>query len=121
VAEVPGRFEDRRGVIQDLLGQVDSVTEIFTRARHIRGNHVHKRTTQWTYVVHGVLLAAYRHDDGTAVKREYYPHSLIEEPAGVPHAWKAVTDCRVLVFTRGPRSGTAYETDTQRLEVPVLA
>jgi quercetin dioxygenase-like cupin family protein len=41
---------------------------------------------------------------------------MIEEPAGIPHAWKALDeDTIVLVFTRGPRSGQAYETDTQRL------
>lgn len=116
---MPDRFEDERGVIQDLLGSVDAVTEIFTRAGAVRGNHVHELTTQWTYVVYGVLLVAWDGGDGIRT-REYGPHSMIEEKAGIPHAWKALEDTRVLVFTRGPRSGEAYESDTRRLEVPLL-
>jgi quercetin dioxygenase-like cupin family protein len=113
------RFEDERGVIQDLLGRVDGVTEIITRAGAVRGNHVHQRTVQWTYVASGLMIFAWLEDDGVHT-REGRPGDLIPEPAGVPHAWKAVTDCRVIVFTRGPRSGEAYESDTQRLAVPLL-
>jgi quercetin dioxygenase-like cupin family protein len=109
------RFEDERGIIQDLLiTQLDGVTEIFTRAGAIRGNHIHQHTTQWAYVVSGIMTFAWTEDDGrhTAV---YEAGALVKEPAGIPHAWRAETDCTVLVFTRGPRSGPAYETDTQRL------
>lgn len=115
----PDRFEDERGVIQDLLGQVDAVTEITTKAGAIRGNHVHERTTQWTYVVAGRMQFTWLEDDGLHT-RSAAAGELVAEPAGIPHAWKAITDCVVLVFTRGPRSGTAYETDTTRLDVPIL-
>lgn len=112
---MPDRFVDDRGVIQDLLdGPIDGVTEIFTLAGAVRGNHIHQRTTQWTYVVHGLLKVAWVEDDGIHVK-EYGPRSLITEAAGIPHAWQALTDCHVLVITRGPRSGEAYESDTIRL------
>lgn len=113
------RFEDHRGVIQDLLGPVDAVTEIFTRAGAVRGNHIHQKTVQYTYVCSGELTAAWIEDDGVHEKT-YGPGSLITEPAGIPHAWRAETDCTVLVLTRGPRSGSAYETDTTRLERPIL-
>lgn len=115
-----GRHEDDRGVIQDLLGKVDGVTEIFTRAGAVRGNHVHKETVQWTYVVSGRLFAAAQETPGVASGRVLEAGDLLEEPAGVPHAWKALEDTTVLVFTQGPRSGEAYETDTRRLEVPIL-
>lgn len=108
------RYEDERGVIQDLLGQVDAVTEIVTWEGGIRGNHVHQRTTQWTYVVAGLLLVAWTEDDGVHTA-QHGPGSLVTEPAGIPHAWKALADTRVLVFTKGPRSGAAYEEDTTRL------
>lgn len=109
------RFEDERGVIQDLLGGIDAVTEIFTYAGKIRGNHVHDRTTQWTYIVSGTLRVAWLEDDGKHEKI-YQAGSLICEHAGVPHAWQAMADTRVLVFTKGPRSGQAYELDTTRLD-----
>lgn len=113
------RFEDERGVIQDLLGKVDAVTEIFTKAGCVRGNHVHEKTTQWTYIVSGKMLTAWLEDDGphTAIR---VPGDLVTEPAGIPHAWKAIEDTRVLVFTKGPRSGEAYETDTTRLDYPLI-
>lgn len=109
-----GRHEDERGVIQDLLGKVDGIVEIFTRRGAVRGNHVHLRTTQWTYIVSGVLEVAWLEDDG--VHSELYGQGhLVTEAAGIPHAWKALEDTVVLVFTKGPRSGQAYEEDTQRL------
>jgi quercetin dioxygenase-like cupin family protein len=49
------------------------------------------------------------------------PGELVIEPAGIPHAWKALQDTLVLVFTRGPRSGEAYESDTVRLPVPLIS
>ena len=106
-------------MIQDLLGPVDAVTEIFTKAGAVRGNHVHEKTSQYTYIVYGLLRVAWTEDDGVHT-RLARPGELITEPAGIPHAWKASSDCRVLVFTKGPRSGEAYESDTQRLAVPLL-
>lgn len=114
------RYEDERGVIQDLLGAVDAVTEIKTKAGAVRGNHIHKLTNQWTYVVSGRLRVAWTMDDGVHTAT-YGPGALIRESAGIPHAWKAMEDTIVLVFTRGPRSGEAYESDTTRLKVPILS
>lgn len=127
------RFEDNRGAIQDLLGPidaefpvitaagttklgpVDAVTAITTKAGAVRGNHVHEHTTQWVYVVSGKMLFVTREGAGTDSSVIHVPGDLACEPAGIPHAWKAIEDTTVLVFTRGPRSGQDYEKDTQRL------
>ena len=114
------RFEDERGVIQDLLGKIDSVTEIFTKAGSVRGNHYHQHTTQWAYVAWGKMLFLHTEDDGIHSEARG-PGSLVIEPPGVHHAWKALEDTLVLVFTKGPRSGEAYESDTIRLQVPLIA
>jgi dTDP-4-dehydrorhamnose 3,5-epimerase-like enzyme len=109
------RFEDERGYIQDLIVQTfDSVTEIFTRKGAVRGNHVHNETTQWTYIVSGKLCMVQRTADGDQFMY-VGPDILVCEPAGFPHAWQAIEDTTVLVFTRGPRSGADYESDTRRL------
>jgi quercetin dioxygenase-like cupin family protein len=120
---VADRFEDERGVIEDILpGPVDMVTRIFTREGAIRGNHVHEQTTQWTYVVSGGLhVVRVAEDWDKAVAHDYGPGDLILDHPGVAHAWRALEDTTVLVFTRGPRSGAAYESDTVRLKVPLLA
>lgn len=113
------RFEDERGVIQDLLGPVDAVTEIFTVAGSVRGNHIHYQTTQWTYIVSGRMLMV-QGDDGEQYRKEHVAGDLVTEKPGIPHAWKALEDTRVLVFTEGPRSGEAYESDTVRLSMPLI-
>lgn len=105
------RFEDERGIIQDLLGPVDAVTEIFTRAGYVRGNHVHHKTTQWVYLVSGRMLVSH----GGKGERIFGTGERFAEDPGIPHAWLAIEDTWVLVFTKGPRSGEAYETDTERL------
>ncbi len=109
-------FIDERGVIKDLLTEpIDAVTRIHTVKGAVRGNHVHRRTTQWTYVLSGSLLVA----SGTTETIAGPGEMLVDEP-GVPHAWKALEDTDVLVFTQGPRSGADYESDTYRLEVPLI-
>lgn len=138
---MPDRFEDERGVIQDLLGPIDAVTEIVTKAGAVRGNHVHQQTTQWTYVISGRLLVASTHVWGqpgecpecgsvmahactgirpTPALETFGPGEMACEEPGIAHAWRALEDTQVLVFTRGPRSGADYESDTERLKVPLL-
>lgn len=109
-----GRHEDERGVIEDLLGRIDAVTMITTVEGAVRGNHVHKHTEQWTYIVSGLIRFAWTEDDGVHTI-DNGPGVLVHERAGIPHAWKALAASRVLVFTRGPRSGEGYEKDTIRL------
>jgi quercetin dioxygenase-like cupin family protein len=110
------RFEDDRGVIQDLLTeQIDSVTEIFTKKGAVRGNHTHNETVQWTYVISGKLWVVRRMSGGLPVASRCDAGILICEEPGVAHAWRALEDTYVLVFTRGPRSGANYEDDVQRL------
>jgi quercetin dioxygenase-like cupin family protein len=110
------RFEDGRGTIQDIItGEFDSATEIYTREGGVRGNHIHAETTQWTYIVYGSLFVVHQDSDGTRHERTYNRGELIEEPPGVAHAWEAVESTLVIVFTKGPRSGANYESDTQRL------
>jgi quercetin dioxygenase-like cupin family protein len=120
MANSPDRYEDDRGVIQDLLGPIDSVTEIFTKKGSVRGNHVHEFTAQWTYVVFGKLTVYTQAPGGLPAKHSYTQGKLFCENPGIAHAWKAAEDTLVLVFTRGPRSGSNYEADTQRLQVPLI-
>jgi dTDP-4-dehydrorhamnose 3,5-epimerase-like enzyme len=113
---VTDRHEDERGVIQDLLTeQLDSVTEIFTRAGAVRGNHAHSETWQWTYVVSGSLRVTERVPGHEPSSRVFGDGALVCDCPGVAHAWQALEDTTVLVFTRGPRSGASYEDDVQRL------
>ncbi len=109
-------FEDDRGTIKDIFtGSLDSVTEIYTREGGVRGNHVHKETTQWTYVVYGRLRAVSKGADGVIDDNVHGPGSLLCDKPGEAHAWEALEGTLVIVLTKGPRSGANYESDTQRL------
>jgi len=113
---VPDRFEDERGVIQDLLVRPDAaVTLIETVKGAIRGNHVHDKTVQFTYILSGLLRVVTQRAGGTLHDHVYKPGEVTCEDPGTAHAWEALEDTRVLVFTHGPRSGDAYESDTRRL------
>jgi len=115
------RFEDERGVIKDLLvTSLDGVTEIFTKKGAVRGNHIHNDTVQWTYIISGSMRMVARYPDGFITDKVYSPGMIVCDEPRVAHAWKALEDTKVLVFTKGPRSGQAYESDTQRLETSLL-
>jgi quercetin dioxygenase-like cupin family protein len=110
------RYDDYRGVIQDLFdGDPVAVTRITTLKGAVRGNHVHKLTTQWTFVISGQLRMA----SGT-IRHVLEAGQMSVHHPGTPHAWQALEDTDCLVFTRGPRAGENYETDTYRLEEPLL-
>lgn len=109
---------DSRGWIQDLLTNVklDSVTMLHTKDGQVRGNHWHEETVQWTFVVRGSLLVRTRkHGANDVTTGVAFANDLIVSPAGEDHAWEALGDTDVLVFTVGPRSGSNYESDTHRL------
>jgi quercetin dioxygenase-like cupin family protein len=111
------QFSDSRGTIRDLLvgEQFDSVTLIRSKVGAVRGNHYHAETVQWTYVVSGRLRVVTQVGDSPPVDGIVSDGELMVSPAGECHAWLALEDTEVLVFTRGPRSGANYESDTVRL------
>ena len=116
-------------MIRDLLRdtKIDSVTSIFTKKGAVRGNHFHALTTQWVFIVSGILKVATKevidYNSGTGAymttgaqrSAEAPVHSLHVNPPMEAHAWLALEDTECLVFTHGPRSGDKYETDTIRL------
>ena len=120
-------FEDERGWITDLVTGPDyAVTQIFTKEGSVRGNHYHKKTTQTVHVLYGQLLCrsgAMGEFVGYAISasdRILDAGQSVTEFAEQTHAWRALKDTLVVVITRGPRSGKNYESDTFRLETPLL-
>lgn len=115
--EIDNAFEDSRGVIRDLIvDDIHSVTEISFTPNSVRGNHVHQETTQWTYVLAGELKMA-TIQSGAVISRNLKPGDLVVSLPNEPHAFKAITHSKILVFTKGLRSGMNYELDTHRLEI----
>lgn len=121
VRRVKPAFRDRRGVITDILTHthVDAITLITCKKGSVRGNHFHKKTVQWTYVVSGRMKYLTRPDGGKARARTLSAGDLVESPAGENHAFQALTDSVILSLSSGPRRGLDYENDVFRLERPL--
>lgn len=86
----------------------------------MRGNHYHKKTIQYTYILEGKLR--YYTQRGLRGRVESYVVTrgdFIVSPQGHPHAFVALKDSVLLAFAKGPRNGKEYEKDTCRLKVPL--
>lgn len=116
-------FCDERGTITDILDKipVDSVVLITCTKGSVRGNHYHKQTTQYTYVLDG-KFRAYTQIEGKEVEvATIAKGDLVVTPPEERHAFEAIEDSVLLALCLGPRMGTDYENDTFRLERPLCA
>lgn len=118
----PINFEDDRGAIRDILigCDIDAVTILTCKAGSIRGNHYHKESIQYAYIIQGRLLCAAQTDDGPIKYVEVKVGDLVMNPAGEKHAFKALEDSCFLSLTKGPRQGQDFESDTYRLDKKLL-
>ena len=116
-------FHDNRGNITDLLENetINAVTLITFKEGAVRANHYHKHTTQWNYVLSGriKLVAQFPGEKYTEIFLD--SGELAVTMPNESHALQALEDSKVLILTKGPRGGKEYETDTFRLETPLIS
>ena len=112
---------DQRGAISDLIEgeEINAITRITINKGAVRGNHYHKQTWQWNYIVSGSMKLLSQMPDQDLVELIMGPGDLAVTGPYERHALIAIENCDVLVFTKGPRGGKEYESDTFRLEVPL--
>jgi len=110
-------FHDNRGQITDIIQHTpfDSVTVITCVKGAIRGNHYHKESIQYSYVLSGRVLALTQPPGGTVETADIFAHDLLETPPLERHALQALEDSVLIIITRGPRGGKEYEDDTFRV------
>ncbi|MDB5807757.1 MAG: Cupin 2 conserved barrel domain protein [Betaproteobacteria bacterium] len=115
-------FKDDRGEITDLLENetINAITRITFRKGAVRANHYHKETTQWNYVISGSIKLVSQTPGEAAVETVMKPGDLVATGPNVRHALVGLEEADLLVFTKGPRGGKEYESDTFRLEVPLV-
>jgi len=116
-------FKDQRGIIKDIIQEdINSITYITIKKGKIRGNHYHKKTTQWNFIINGSVKLFYKKNvfSKTIKKVLLKKNDLAVCRPNEPHAFKSLKDCEIIVFTKGPRKGKEYETDTYRLTSPIL-
>lgn len=122
VSHPTAAFVDARGMILDVLEDeiIEHVSLITSAAGSVRGNHFHRETHQWLYVLSGALRAVVRAPGGAPVERVIRAGDLLFAAPQEQHALEALEDSTMLALTRGPRGGREYESDTFRLEQPLI-
>jgi dTDP-4-dehydrorhamnose 3,5-epimerase-like enzyme len=123
VTHPPIVFKDHRGEIIDLVEKVpfSYATMIHSKKDVERGNHYHKKTIQYVYVVSGKLRALSQTPGGKVESAVLNPGDLIMNEPNESHALISLEDTTFLVLTSGERGGQNYENDTFRLETPLSA
>ncbi len=118
---VPVSFRDNRGEIIDLLENenINAITVVTFKQGAVRGNHYHKHTIQWNYVMSGKIRLLSQTPGAPIEETIMVPGDFVATTENVRHALIGVEDSSVMVFTKGPRGGKEYESDTYRLEVPL--
>jgi quercetin dioxygenase-like cupin family protein len=113
--------QDDRGVISDLVenSNINAVTYITLKKGAVRGNHYHKQTTQWNYVVAGEIKFVTQEGDGPVKEAVLGKGDFAVTEPMEKHALVGLQDAEILVLTQGPRGGKEYESDTFRLETPL--
>jgi dTDP-4-dehydrorhamnose 3,5-epimerase-like enzyme len=115
-------FSDTRGEITDILGgePVRHVSIISTVAGAVRGNHFHRLSSQYTFVVSGKVRFFTRYRDKAPVETvTLRRNDLIFVPRGVQHTMLSVGDSTILALTSEARTSATYEADTFRVKVPL--
>jgi len=113
---------DERGQIIDLVENenINAVTFISFIKGAVRANHYHKETTQWNYVVKGRIKLVTQFNDEPQVEIILNKGELVVTEPMEKHVLVALDDSELLVFTKGPRGGKEYESDTFRLGIPLV-
>ena len=113
---------DERGLIIDLLEKkkINAITYITQKKGKVRGNHFHKKTIQWNYLLKGKIKLVTQKKNKNIKKMNFSKGDLVVTTFNEAHAMKAIQDSEYLVFTQGPRGGKEYEKDTFRLLKPLI-
>jgi len=114
--------KDDRGEIADLIQHenVNAITLITFTKGAVRGNHCHKETVQWNYVISGKIKLVTQMPGSDIVETILNVGDLAVTREHESHALQGLEASSLMVFTRGPRGGDAYELDTFRLEKPLI-
>ena len=117
-------FEDRRGKIIDVF--VNSPKEhclivTFTKGA-VRGNHFHKKSTQFSFVLSGELDYYFAKVDKKSgklkkiIKKTVKKNTFNTHKPYEAHAFKSKKKSVLVAISCGIRGGSRYEKDTFRLK-----
>ena len=120
--------KDNRGKIIDIFVDQtkDHCTLVTFNRNSVRGNHFHKKSEQFSYILNGKLLMFSAKIDKKGkivgpIKKEIISENfLVSHKPFFAHAFKALKKSSMLAFVNGKRGGKKYELDTYRLEKKLI-
>lgn len=113
-------FEDKRGKIIDVLEDenIKHIGIITSNKGSIRGNHYHKKSTQWTYIISGKIKIYLKNFDNGDMKEIILNRGdLIKIPVMSIHTLESIGNSTMLVLTDQHRIDESYEYDTFRIKI----
>ena len=113
-------FTDYRGYIKDLIykNSINHITLINSKKNAIRGNHYHKKTIQYVFILRGELIYFWKNLNRDRIfKKRLSSGSLIKTPSNSVHAFKFLKTTQILVLSLGLRGGKDYIKDTYPLKI----
>lgn len=91
---------------------------IGSKKNTIRGNHYHKKTIQYAYILKGELIYFWKNlKRGKVSQKRLKFGSLIKTPRNLVHAFKFLKSTQILVFSSGLRGGRDYIKDTYSFKI----
>ena len=112
-------FKDRRGEIFDILkSRVEHVGMVtFRKAGIERGNHYHKKSIQYDFVISGKLKLVVSDVNGDNRKSfKVGPNSFSVIPPGMVHTYISLGPAVMIFMTTTHRRDKNYEKDTCRVK-----
>ena len=112
-------FKDKRGFISDIFynKNIQHVSIIKSKPNALRGDHYHKKTTQWMLMTKGSMQYWYKklNSKQKPKMKTLKVGDIVETPPNEMHALKiGKYGNEFIVFTIGQRGGKDYESDTYR-------
>jgi quercetin dioxygenase-like cupin family protein/SAM-dependent methyltransferase len=120
VEKINPAFSDDRGKITDLLNRsINHVGLITTRAGSVRGEHYHKLSTQYSYILSGKfeVLVASVYNPKNVKKIILEEGELITIEPKTMHRFKAIEDAIMIDMISESRAGSKYEEDVVRVKM----
>ena len=115
-------FEDARGAITDIFVSEpkEHCTIISTNKGGIRGNHYHKVSRQYDFIVKGSFKIYSQNIGDTKVSEAIVgPNDFLTWEPNEAHEFVALEDSVFVTFVNGLRGGDDFEKDTFRVTPPL--
>jgi len=128
IIKLKTNFQDKRGKILDIYvkSPKDHCSIVTFNKGAIRGNHYHRKSDQFTFIINGKLLLSSQKIKKNGMLIGKKKEEILTKNCFVihkkfhAHAFKALEKSCILAFANGSRGGKNYDKDTWRLKLPLL-